>query len=166
MRPKHGCLTTLTVFTGLIVAWIIIGILTRTQNHGYASADNVKRFTNIEFPAYKVKWTKRYWGFDGFEHQISLKFKDMPQESFYSLLNSLCEDTYTSNSSIVQSWPWKYENDYYCFSLNHSPHNITTSDFLKTIGYSQEYLDRHNISISIKIPKNQKEWSLYYSESI
>lgn len=167
MRQKHGCLTTLTVFTGLIIAWIIIGILTRTQNHGFASADNVKRYTNIEFPAYKIKWTKKYAGFDGFEHQISLKFKDVPKESFYNMLDSLCEDIFTNNySSDGQHWPWYYENGTYCYTINHSPHYKPTSDFLKSIGYSQEFLDRHNISIRIKIPKNQKEWSLYYTESI
>ena len=147
-----------------VIVWTIID---RTQNLGYASADNVKRYTNIEFPAYKVKWTKKYSGFDGFEHQISLKFKNVPDESFYSMLDSRCEDTFKNNySADGLYWPWNYENDAYCFTINHSPHNKHTSDYLRSIGYSQEFLDKHDISIRIKIPKHQKEWSLSYIESI
>lgn len=163
LKPKHGCLTTLSLFAGLVIVWTIID---RTQNLGYASADNVKRYTNIEIPAYKVKWTKKYSGFDGFEHQISLKFKNVPDESFYSMLDSRCEEFKNNYSSDGLYWPWYYENEVYYFTINHSPHNKFTSDYLRSIGYSQEFLDKHDISIRIKIPKNQKEWSLSYIESI
>lgn len=170
LKPKQGCLTTLTIFAGLILAWTIIGILTRTQNLGYASAENVKRYTNIEFPAYKVKWTKKLGALDGFEHQISLKFKDVPEESFYNMLDSLCNGTYPGNeeASEIPYCLWRFENDTYHYSI-HNPKGNKSHPvylFLNSIGFSTELLDRNNISIIIKIHKHEKEWSLDYLESI
>ena len=170
LRPKQGCMTTLTIFAGLAIAHALIGVLTRTQNLGYASADNVKRYTNIEFPAYKVKWTKKLAGFDGFEHQITLKFKDMPEVSFYSMLDSLCNGIYPGNdeASEIPYCLWRFENDTYHYSI-HNPKGNKSHPvylFLNSIGFSTELLDRNNISIIIKIHKHKKEWSLDYLESI
>ena len=37
-----------------------------------ASIDNIERISGVDFPDYKVIKKKKLWGFDGFEHQISL----------------------------------------------------------------------------------------------
>lgn len=136
-----------------------------------ASIDNIERISGVDFPDYKVIKKKKLWGFDGFEHQISLRFKNMPDSLFYQQLFIKSSQVEINNDSLIEmsSQYWSFSDSTFLFHINYEPNYQSseyTREYLHLMGFSDEQLTKRKISIKIKIPISQKKWFIIYSESI
>lgn len=171
-RNRLGCIV--TILLGMVISLIMRNYFGRTRyfdRNKIASAVNIEQLSGIVFPDYKVVKINKAWGFDGFEHKMSLRFKNIPDSLFYQklyLMSSQTELMYDSQIEMPSQY-WTYNDSVFLFHIYYEP-NIQSSeytrDYLRLMGFTNEQLAKRKISIMIKIPINQKKWFVCYSENI